>query len=148
MSRRTLMLRSSGSWGEEGGVVGEGGVGVTMCANKKSRSLWRSIFVVVAQIELRGVIIVVLGGVIIVLGETKKLTNVRSNLHSAINIPFHNFSCNPTDCRPDVKDFIHPRKASVTAFSFWTKTDSSKDRLKGNFESLSFSAALLSKARK
>ena len=44
------------------------------------RSLWRSIFVVVAQI--------VLGGVIIVLVENKEVDYVRSNLHSTITFRF------------------------------------------------------------
>jgi hypothetical protein len=39
----------------------------------------------------------VLGGVLIVLVENEEVEYVRSKLYSAINIPFHNFSFNPTN---------------------------------------------------
>jgi hypothetical protein len=47
----------------------------------------------------------VLGGVIIVLVENREVDCVRSNPHFLINIPIHNFSFNPNNCRPVLKNF-------------------------------------------
>ncbi len=37
--------------------------------------------------------------------ENKEVDHSRCNLHTVLNIPFHNFSFNPTNGRPVVKDF-------------------------------------------
>jgi hypothetical protein len=48
-----------------------------------------------------------------VLVENEEVSYVRSNRDSVINIPFHNFSFNPTNCRPVVKDFTPNESISL-----------------------------------
>ncbi len=107
-------------------------------------SLWRSIFVVFAQIEqgvviivlvvLGGVIIVqacrrtlqALEGVIIVLAGKKEVDYARSSLHSTMNLPSHKFSFNPTNCEPVVKEFT-PKQSISHDVLFFLLLNSKKD---------------------
>jgi hypothetical protein len=70
-----------------------------------------------------------------VLVENKELVyyDVRYNLHSVINVPFHNYTFNPTSCSPVVKN-VTPKEASGV-IRFLTVKKNREDRGEGNFGS-------------